>query len=166
MQYRTVLMNRTVQHRRTAQRARGLSIVEMLISVVLSTVILAGIYASSRAQMYALQSQNTAMEVGPNEDITYALDFALGQILRTDSLGTTPLAEGVPTDGLLFRYFDTSDPPVELVPAPSLTTQQRDCVGTITVALRVTDEEPRSGDTLSAEATSQGAIRSRFLANF
>jgi len=102
------------------------------------------------------------------EDVIYQLDSPNAQILRTSSGGSGVLTDKVATDGLVFRYFDTSDPPVELVPAPSLTAAERDCVGTINVVVRLTTPNPNpaiSSD-LTSRATSQVAIRSRALTNF
>ena len=106
--------------------------------------------------------------VGPAEDVIYELDAPFDRILRTDSGGTAVLADNIATGGLVFRYFDTSDPPVELVPAPSLTSAERDCVGTISIVVRLTtpNPDPQIHLDLTSQASSQVAIRSRALANF
>lgn len=105
---------------------------------------------------------------GVSEDVTYNLDFALRQILRTDNSGTVMLADDVPTNGLQFRYFDGSDPPVEIIPSPILTGAQRDCVGTIAVVVRTSapNPDPNTVTDLTSQASSQVAIRSRALINF
>lgn len=102
------------------------------------------------------------------EDVIYQLDSPNAQILRTSSGGTATLTDNVATNGLAFRYFDTSDPPVELVPAPSLTAAERDCVGTVSVVVRLTTPNPNPAisSNLTSRATSQVAIRSRALTNF
>jgi type IV pilus assembly protein PilW len=104
----------------------------------------------------------------PGEDVVYELDNLLHQIRRTDGLGTVVLLDEVPNDGLVFRYFDTNNPPTELVPAPSLSAGERDCVGTVHVVVRTSapNPDPQAGTSLTSEASSQAAIRSRALMNF
>ena len=102
------------------------------------------------------------------EDVVYELDNVAHQIRRTDALGAVVLLDEAPLDGLAFRYFDTNNPPVELVPTPSLSEGQRDCVGTVQVVVRTStpNPNPQAGGTLTSEASSQAAIRSRALMNF
>lgn len=106
--------------------------------------------------------------LGASEDVIYDLDFALEQILRTDAGGTVMLADDVPTNGLRFRYFDASNPPVEILPSPSLTAAQRDCVRTVAVVVRTRapNPDPNTTSDLTSTASSQVAIRSRALINF
>jgi type IV pilus assembly protein PilW len=105
---------------------------------------------------------------GTGEDVRYALDVAAGEIQRTEAGTTVALATGVAPDALALRYFDTSDPPLELVPAPALTAAQRDCVGTVAIVVRTqaTHPDPQVSTALASEAASQVAIRSRALINF
>lgn len=104
----------------------------------------------------------------PGEDVVYELDGILHQIRRTDPLGSVVLFDEAPNDGLVLRYFDTNDPPVELIPTPSLSAGERDCVGTVRVVVRAStpNPDPRAGTSLTSKASSQAAIRSRALMNF
>jgi type IV pilus assembly protein PilW len=222
---------RPVRHPRARRRQRGITILETLVGLTLTTIVLAGIHASQRAQAYALQANNAAFELqdvakaaldimvrevrmagydpsgaalamspgpacpgvsqgiveatptrihvradldgdgattGPNEDVVYELDLALHRIVRIDDQGTVSLIDDVPNDALAFRYFDTTDPPGELFGSPGLSASDRDCVGSVAVVVRVQAEnpDPRTSSTLSTEASSQVAIRSRSLTNF
>ena len=105
---------------------------------------------------------------GAGEDVLYALDTTVGEIQRTDNGTTVTLATGVASDALAFRYFDSNDPPGELVGTPALTAGQRDCVGTVAVVVRTqaTHPDPTVSTALESEASSQVAIRSRALINF
>jgi prepilin-type N-terminal cleavage/methylation domain-containing protein len=105
---------------------------------------------------------------GVGEDVVYELDLTLHQVRRTDAMGSVVLLEDAPNDGLVIRYFDTNNPPVELVPAPSLSTGERDCVGSVHVVVRTStpNPDPQAGTSLVTEASSQVAIRSRALMNF
>lgn len=97
------------------------------------------------------------------EDVVYELDTALDRIVRTDINGTVVVADSVPDDGLLFRYFDGSNPPLELT-SPLSTTAQ-DCVGIVGLAVRLTapNPDPNVATSLTSETASQVAIRSRTL---
>jgi len=72
---------------------------------------------------------------------------------------------------LISRYFNGSNPPVELVPAgnpPALTTGQRDCVVKVQVTLDAisANPNPHNPTPLHSQAASQVAIRNRALGNF
>jgi Tfp pilus assembly protein PilW len=105
-----------------------------------------------------------------NEDLTYTLSS--GEIRRTDGAGSPQvLVSNVPTGGLVFRYYDGSTPPNELVPSgtPSqLTSCQRDCVAKVRISVHAEVTSPTSGTphVLESEATSEVAIRNRSLTNF
>jgi len=110
---------------------------------------------------------------GANEDVRYAL--AEGQITRTDGLAvTTALVTGVPANGLAFRYFNGSNPPIELVPVgvppatPALTPGQRDCVAKvqITVSANIANPNPSIQTPITSTAESRIAIRNRSLSSF
>jgi hypothetical protein len=105
---------------------------------------------------------------GTGEDVLYALNDAGDTLERTESGTTVALAEGVSPDALALRYYDTSDPPVELIGTPALSAAQRDCVGTVAVVVRTQapHPDPRVGGALVSNAASQVAIRSRALINF
>jgi Tfp pilus assembly protein PilW len=106
------------------------------------------------------------------EDITYEL--VSGDIRRTDAAGAVPvvLADHIPTAGLVFRYFDGSNPPIELVPggAPAaLTVCQRAVVAKVRVTIEadLPNPNPKLASTpVKSIAESEIAIRNRSLANF
>ena len=106
---------------------------------------------------------------GAGEDVTW--DLLGGQLRRTDGAGTpVELASGLASDALRFRYFDGSNPPIELVPGGSpaqLAQGQRDTVAKvqITIRARLENPDPQGGEHL-AVAQSEVAIRSRSLNNF
>ena len=81
------------------------------------------------------------------------------------------IAAGIPDGGFVFRYFNGSNPPVELVPTGSpaaLTAGQRDCVSSVrlTLTASLANPDPRHPTPLRTVATSDVAIRNRSLANF
>jgi Tfp pilus assembly protein PilW len=103
------------------------------------------------------------------EDVTYAI--AVDAITRTDAGTTTELATNIPADGLAFRYFDGSNPPVEFVPAGTpaeLNQCQRDCVAKVQVAVRsaIPGPDPMNPVAVRSQAASEVAIRNRSLDNF
>ena len=106
------------------------------------------------------------------EDITYEL--VSGDILRTDAVGAAPvvLADHVPTTGLVFRYFNGSNPPVELVPGgnpAALTVCQRAAVGKVrvTIEANLPNPNPKLASTpVKSIASTEIAIRNRSLTNF
>lgn len=104
------------------------------------------------------------------EDLHY---YALGnELTRVDGLtGAVALVEHLDGNGFLLRYFDNSNPPVELTPSgtpPSLTAAQRDCVAKVRITVRASVENPnpRVDDPLESEAQAEVAIRNRSLVNF
>lgn len=106
---------------------------------------------------------------GPGEDVAYELVGS--EIVRTDSGVSTTLAYDVPAGGLLFRYFNAGDPPVELVPAEgggALSAGQRDCTAKVRIEVRVAvgDRDPGSNRVLIGKAATEVAIRNRVLNNF
>jgi hypothetical protein len=105
------------------------------------------------------------------EDVTY--EFLNGAIQRTDTIGGVPvvLADNVPANGFTFRYFDNSNPPVELVPggAPaSLTVCQRATVAKVRVTLEedLRNPNPRISTPVKSIAQTEIAVRARSLQNF
>lgn len=226
MQHRSLFMSK--RRGLAGRRQRGISLLEALIGLALAPIVLAGIHASTRAQLHALRGDNNAYELqdltrgaldfmlreirmagynpagtalttspGPTcpgvgegiteatttrlhiladlngdgavssagEDVVYELDTSLHRIVRTDSNGGVVVAENVPDDGLLFRYFNNSDPPTELV--PPLAAGEEDCIATVGLALKLTADnpDPNLSSVQTAEAASQVAIRSRTLVN-
>ena len=104
---------------------------------------------------------------GPGEDVIY--DLSEGQIRRADGAAApVAIVDSVPTGGLAFRYFDGSNPPVELVPSGSLTPAQRDCVTKVrlTVTANVPNPNPRIATPVKSVAETEVAIRNRSLLNF
>ncbi len=105
---------------------------------------------------------------GPGEDITY--DVLGDTIRRQDGANAPlPLVSGVSAGGFNLRYFDGSNPPVELVPSgspPALTAAQRDCLTKIRISVRAAVDNPTSTGPLASVAASEVAVRNRSLANF
>jgi|SRR5581483_3637935 len=104
------------------------------------------------------------------EDVVY--DLGQNQVRRQDG-ASAPLAlvDNVPTSGLAFKYFDSSNPPVELVPGGSpaaLSTCQRAAIAKIrvTVTANIVDPDPRNASRpVKSTAESEVAIRARSLLN-
>ena len=94
------------------------------------------------------------------------------ELQRTDGVApAVTLAAGVPEGGFVLRYFNGSNPPLEIVPAGSpaaLTAGQRDCVAKvrITVTATLANPDPRHSTPVTSVGTSEVAIRNRSLANF
>ena len=102
------------------------------------------------------------------EDITYDV---LGTSIRRTDGGGAPVAmvDGVPSGGFSLRYFDNSNPPVEIIPIgspPALTPTQRDCVAKIRVNVKADIPNPTLVNPLASLAESEVAIRNRSLTNF
>jgi Tfp pilus assembly protein PilW len=101
----------------------------------------------------------------PGENVTYELVGS--ELRRTDgAAAAVTLAAGVPQGGFVLRYFNGSNPPVELVPAGSpaaLTAGQRDCVTKVrvTVTASLPNPDPRHSTPLTSSGTSEVAIRNR-----
>ena len=108
--------------------------------------------------------------ISPGEDLVY--DVLGSDLRRTDGTALpVTIVTGVPAGGLNFRYFDGSNPPVELIPTgtpPALTAGQRDCVTKvrITVQANLTNPDPNNMTPIPSMAESEVAIRNRSLANF
>ncbi len=107
----------------------------------------------------------------PGDNVLY--DTLGDQIRRTDGGGlpVTLVSGGAMTGGLLFRYFDGSNPPVELIPAgtpPALTAGQRACVTKVRVRIRasIPNPNPENATPLRSAAESEVAIRNRSLMNY
>ena len=108
--------------------------------------------------------------ISPGEDLVYDV---LGSALRRTDGSALPvtIVTGVPAGGLNFRYFDGSNPPVELIPTgtpPSLTSSQRDCVTKvrITVQANLANPDPNNSTPIPSIAECEVAIRNRSLSNF
>jgi len=108
--------------------------------------------------------------ISPGEDLVYDV---LGSALRRIDGSALPvtIVTGVPAGGLNFRYFDGSNPPVELIPTgtpPSLTSSQRDCVTKvrITVQANLANPDPNNSTPIPSMAECEVAIRNRSLSNF
>lgn len=116
------------------------------------------------------QDLNADGDIGDaGEDLTYEL--LSGEVLRTDGGTTIPLATGIASDGLAFRYFDGSTPAVEFVPAgtpPMLNECQRDCVAKVRISVHseLSSPDPAMAVPVRSEAVSEVAIRNRSLDNF
>jgi hypothetical protein len=99
--------------------------------------------------------------------------YALGgELNRVDGV-TTPvtLVEDLDVSGFVLRYFDNSNPPIELVPAgtpPTLSASQRDCVAKVRMTVRasVANPNPQDPEPLEAQSQAEVAIRNRSLSNF
>ncbi|TMA47385.1 MAG: hypothetical protein E6J76_15685 [Deltaproteobacteria bacterium] len=108
--------------------------------------------------------------ISPGEDLVYDV---LGSALRRIDGSALPvtIVTGVPAGGLNFRYFDGSNPPVELIPTgtpPSLTSSQRDCVTKVRITVRanLTNPDPNNSTPIPSMAECEVAIRNRSLSNF
>lgn len=109
-----------------------------------------------------------------NEDLTY--DVSSGSITRRDGTSTAiALVTGIPANGFAIRYFDGSNPPVELVPVSpgagqpvALTASQRDCVTKVRLALIAQFSSPDTARSAAIRSISetQVAIRNRSLSTF
>jgi hypothetical protein len=102
------------------------------------------------------------------EDVTYDV---LGDTIRRQDGAAAPisLVSGIPAGGFSLRYFDNSNPPVELIPMgtpPALTAVQRDCVAKVRVSVRAQVANPGLPAPLASIAQSEIAIRNRSLINF
>jgi hypothetical protein len=108
------------------------------------------------------------LTTGSGEDVTYE---ALGDTIQRQDGGAAPatLVSGIPAGGFALRYFDGSNPPVELVPAgepATLTAGQRDCVAKVRIRVRADVDNPTLAVPLASAAQSEVAIRNRSLMNF
>lgn len=102
------------------------------------------------------------------EDITYDV---LGDTIRRQDGASSPvvLVSGIPAGGFTLRYFDGSNPPVELIPSgspPALTAAQRNCVAKVRISVRADVANPTLPEPLASIAQSEVAIRNRSLMNF
>jgi hypothetical protein len=108
--------------------------------------------------------------VSPGEDLVY--DVLGSDLRRTDGAALpVTIVTGVPAGGLNFRYFDGSNPPVELIPTgtpPSLTAGQRDCVTKVRITVRanLSNPDPNNSMPIPSVAQTEVAIRNRSLNNF
>jgi hypothetical protein len=108
--------------------------------------------------------------VSPGEDLVY--DVLGSDLRRTDGTALpVTIVTGVPAGGLNFRYFDGSNPPVELIPTgtpPSPTAGQRDCVTKVRITVRanLTNPDPNNSMRIPSVAQTEVAIRNRSLNNF
>ena len=108
--------------------------------------------------------------ISPGEDLVY--DVLGSDLRRTDgSALPVTIVTGVPAGGLNFRYFDGSNPPVELIPTgtpPSLTSGQRDCVTKVRITVRanLANPDPNNSTPIPSIAECEVAIRNRSLSNF
>jgi Tfp pilus assembly protein PilW len=110
---------------------------------------------------------------GSAEDLVYEL--VSNEVRRRDvnvdgATGIT-LVSDVPSNGLKFRYFDGSNPAVELLPTgtpPALTQDQRNCISKIgfTIQANLPSPDPDNHTLVKSVAKSQIAIRQRSLLNF
>ena len=130
-----------------------------------------GVVEATPAKIHFQQDLNADGALsGPGEDVTY--DLSGGSIRRTDGTAQpVAIVDFVPSTGLAFRYFDGSNPPVELIPTgspASLTSAQRDCVAKVrvTVTANVPNPNPRIATPITSVAESEVAIRNRSLLNF
>lgn len=103
----------------------------------------------------------------PNENVRYALNGST--IERTDGNGApVPLVEGVPSNGLLFRYYNNSNPPVEIVPSgnpATISASNRDCIGKVQVRVTAQLSDPQfyNINPLISAIETEVAVRNRIL---
>jgi len=114
-----------------------------------------------------LSGNGVIAEVG--EDVRY--DVVGGSIRRTEGAGTpVSLVQGVPSGGFTIRYFNGSNPPVELVPTgspPALSQALRACVSKVRIRVfsHLQNPDPDLMPQTSLAET-EVAIRNRSIANF
>ena len=93
-----------------------------------------------------------------------------GELRRQDGVNApVTLVSGIPTGGFAFRYFDGSNPPVELAPSgtpAALTSGQRDCVAKVRIRVTADLANPTLAVPLASVAQTEVAIRNRSLMNF
>ena len=99
--------------------------------------------------------------------------YALGgELRRVDGVNApVVLVEDLDVNGFVLRYFNNSNPPVELVPSgspPTLSSAQRDCVAKVRMTVRASVENPNPQvpEPLEAQSQAEVAIRNRSLSNF
>ena len=105
---------------------------------------------------------NGAIDAALGEDVTY--DISGSQLRRRLGDGAaTPLVDyAVPTTGLSFRYFNNSNPPVELV--PPLGGCQLANIAKVRITLNASVPNPHHP--MKSTAESEIAVRNRSLTNF
>jgi hypothetical protein len=101
------------------------------------------------------------------EDVTYDL---LGDTIRRQDGAAAPISvvSGIPSGGFVLQYYNSSNPPVELIPSgspPALTPGQRDCVAKIRITVKADIDNPTLKAPLASLAQSEVAVRSRSLWN-
>ena len=113
-----------------------------------------------------LYSDGDTLDAG--ENVRYYLSG--NTIMRQDGVGTpVALVTGVPDVGLSLRYFDSSNPPVELLPTSgALTSGRRDCVSKVLISVQASlpSPDPTSTMPLLSTASLEIAIRNRSQNNF
>jgi hypothetical protein len=110
---------------------------------------------------------------GPAEDVLYEL--LNGEIRRQDMNvvggAAVTLVSNVPANGLRFRYFDGSNPGIELLPIgapPALTVGGRNCIAKIRFVVQadLPNPDPHIATRVRSAAETEIAIRNRSLKNF
>jgi hypothetical protein len=126
------------------------------------------IEATASKLRFKQDTSGDGLTISSGEDVTY--DVLGNTIRRRDGVGAPlVIVSGVPSGGFMLRYFDGSNPPVELVPSGSpaaLTAAQRDCVTKIRISVRADIDNPTLNAPLASVAQSEVAIRNRSLGNF
>ena len=126
------------------------------------------VQASATTIRFQQDLSGDGLATGSGEDVTYQL---VGNTLsRQDGVAApVTLVSGIPTGGFELRYFDGSNPPVELLPSGSpaaLTTAQRDCVAKVRIRVTADLDNPTLSAALASIAQTEVAIRNRSLMNF
>ncbi|MGH7895341.1 MAG: hypothetical protein ACREQL_11785, partial [Candidatus Binatia bacterium] len=100
-----------------------------------------------------------------NENVRYALSGT--QIQRTDGGGAAlTLVDGVPSGGLVFTYYNNSNPPTELTPSGNplaVSASNRDCIAKVRVRVtaQLSDPQFTNINPLVSAIESEVAIRNR-----
>jgi len=95
-----------------------------------------------------------------------------GKLSRVDGVNApVTLVENLKVNGFVLKYFDNSNPPIELVPTgtpPALSAAQRDCVAKVQLTVRasVVNPNPQDPKPLESQSKAEVAIRNRSLTNF
>ena len=104
----------------------------------------------------------------PGEDVYY---YLTGNTIQRQDGTQNPvtLVTGVPNVGLTLKYYNGSNPPVELVPSGgTLSAGQRDCVAKVLINVQASlpSPDPTSSMPLLSTAQTEVAIRNRSQNNF
>lgn len=126
----------------------------------------AGITAASGTSISFSQDLNgDGLLAGTGEVVTYA--FVGSQLRRVDGVGLpVVLVDNIPANGFRLRYYNDSNPPVELSPGGGVLPQSDlNCIQKVRVVIRAQIPNPAQSGPMHSMAESEIAIRNRALTN-